>query len=154
LLIVLLTVRLYNTLLTCCVILNNMDTRSNNKNCNKQAIQTTKDFVHCAKKWPALSPQTFVDKSEELLEKLSQLNSKMSRLESIPNQISNMASTLKTESMEVEQLHKEMTGLREENNSLREKISYWRIKYLALNLIIMIWNNTAGDKTCKYKEYP
>ena len=72
-------------------------------------------------KWPTLSPQTSVDKSEELLEKLSQLNSKMSRLESIPNQISNMASTLKTVSMEVEQLHKEMKGLREENNSLREK---------------------------------
>ena len=131
-----------------------MATRSNNKKCNKEEIQATKDFVNCEKKLPALSPQTSVDKSEELLEKLSQLNSKMSRLESIPNQISNMASTFKTVSMEVEQLHKEMKGLREENNSLRGKISYWRIKYLALNLIIMIWNSTAGDKTCKYKEYP
>jgi len=131
-----------------------MATRSNNKKCNKEAIQATKDFVNCEKKWPALFPQTSVDKSEELLEKLSQLNSKMSRFESIPNQISNMASTLKTVSMEVEQLHKEMKGLREENNSLRKKISYWRIKYLPLNLILMIWNSTAGDKTWKYKEYP
>ena len=77
----------------------------------------------------------------------------MSWLESIPNQIFNMASTLKTVFMEVKQLHKEMKGLREENNSLREKISYWRIKYLPLNLIV-IWNSTAGDKTWKYKEYP
>ena len=65
-----------------------------------------------------------------------------------------MASTLKTVSIGVEQLHKEMKGLREENNSLREKISYWRIKYLPLNLILMIWSSTAGDKTWKYKEYP
>jgi len=77
-----------------------MDTRSNNKKCNKEAIQATKDFVNCETKWPALSPQTSVDKSEVLLEKLSQINSKMSRLVSIPNQISNMASTLKTVSMD------------------------------------------------------
>ena len=80
-------------------------------------IYATKDFVNYEKKWPILSPQTSVNKSEELLEKLNQLNSKMSRLESIPNQISNMASTLKTVSIEVEQLHKEMKGLWEENNS-------------------------------------
>ena len=98
-----------------------MTTRSNNKKCNKEEIQATKDFVNYEKKWPTLSPQTSVNKSEELLEKLNQLNSKMSRLESIPNQISNMASTLKTVSKEVEQLHKEMKGLRKENNSLREK---------------------------------
>ena len=130
-----------------------MDIRSNNKKCNKEEIQATKDFENC-EKWPALSPQTSMDKSEELLEKLSQRNSKMSRLESIPDQISNLASTLKTVSTDMEQLYKEMKGLREENNSLREKISYWRIKYLPLNLILMIWNSTAGDKTWKYKEYP
>ena len=62
-----------------------MTTRSNNKKCNKEKIQATKDFVNYERKWLTLSPQTSVDKSEELLEKLSQLNSKMSRLESIPN---------------------------------------------------------------------
>jgi len=45
-----------------------MDTRSNNKKCKKEAIQATKDCVNCEKKWPALSPQTSVDKSEELPE--------------------------------------------------------------------------------------
>ena len=129
-----------------------MATRSNNKKCN-EANQATKDLKNC-EIWPALPLQTSMDKSEELLEKLSQLNSKMSRLESIPNQISNIASTLKTVSMEVEQLHKEMKGLREENNSLREKNNFWRIKYLPLNLILMIWNSMAEDKTWKYKEYP
>jgi len=64
-----------------------MTTRNNNKKCNKEEIQATKDFMNCEKKWPALSPQTSVGKSEELLEKLNQINSKMSRLESIPNQI-------------------------------------------------------------------
>ena len=98
-----------------------MATGSNNKKCNKEEIQAAKDFVNCEKKWPALPPQTSLDKSDELVENLNQLNSKMSRLESIPNQISNMASTFKTVSMEVEQLHKEMKGLREENNSLRKK---------------------------------
>ena len=93
-----------------------MTTRNNNKKCNKEEIQATKDFMNCEKKWPALSPQTAVGKSEELLEKLNQINSKMSRLESIPNQISNMASTLKTVSMEVEQLHKEIKGLKENNS--------------------------------------
>jgi len=78
-----------------------MDTRSNNKKYNKEANQATKEFENCGK-WPALSPQTSMDKSEELLEKLSQLNSKMSRLESIPNQMSHLASTLKTVSMDVE----------------------------------------------------
>ena len=73
-----------------------MTTRSNNKKCNKEEIQATKGFVNYEKKWPTLSLQTSVNKSEELLEKLNQLDSKMSRLESIPNQISNMASTLKT----------------------------------------------------------
>jgi len=97
-----------------------MATRSNNKKNNKEANQATKDIVNC-EKWPALSPQTCMDKSKELLEKLSQLDSKMSRLESIPNQISNLTSTLKTVSMDVEQLHKEIKGLREENNSIREK---------------------------------
>ena len=53
-----------------------MTTRSNNKKCNKEEIQATKDFVNYEKKWPTLSPQTSVNKSEELLEK----NSKMSRL--------------------------------------------------------------------------
>jgi len=43
---------------------------------------------------------------------------------------------------------------REENSSLRKKIIYWRIEYLLLNLILMIWNSTARDKTWKYKEYP
>ena len=94
-----------------------MDTRSNHKKNNKEANQATKDFENC-EKWPALSPQTSMDKSEELLEKLSQLNSKMSRLESIPNQVSNLASTLKTVSVDMEQLLKEIKGLREENNSL------------------------------------
>ena len=97
-----------------------MDTRSNHKKNNKEANQATKDFENC-EKWPALSPQTSMDKSEELLEKLSQLNSKMSGLESIPNQVSNLASTLKTVSVDMEQLLKEIKGLREENNSLREK---------------------------------
>ena len=82
-----------------------MATRSNNKKCNNEEIQATKDFVNCEKKWPPLSPQTSVDKSEKLLEKLNQLNSKMSRLESIPNQISNLASTLETVSVDMEQLH-------------------------------------------------
>jgi len=113
-----------------------MATRSNNKKCNNEEIQATKDFVNCEKKWPPLSPQTSVDKSEKLLEKLNQLNSKMSRLESIPNQISNMASTLKTVSMEVEQLHKEMKGLREENNSLREKNQLLENKISSLELDI------------------
>ena len=97
-----------------------MDIRSNNKKCNKEEIQATKDFENC-EKWPALSPQTSMDKSEELLEKLSQRNSKMSRLVSIPDQISNLASTLKTVSTDMEQLYKEMKGLREENNSPRVK---------------------------------
>jgi len=50
-----------------------MTTRSNNKKCNKEEIQATKDFVNYEKKWPILSPQTSVSKSEELLEKLNQL---------------------------------------------------------------------------------
>jgi len=50
-----------------------MDTRSNNKKYNKEANQASKGFENC-EKWPALSPQTSMDKSEELLEKLSQLN--------------------------------------------------------------------------------
>jgi len=29
-----------------------------------------------------------------------------------------------------------------------------RIKYLSLNLTLMIWNSMAGNKTWKYKEYP
>jgi len=78
----------------------------------------------------------------------------MSRLESTPNKICDLASTLKTVSIDVEQLHEEIKDLREENSSLRKKISYWRIEYLLLNLILMIWNSTARDKTWKYKEYP
>jgi len=46
-----------------------MTTRSNNKKCNEEKIQATKDFVNYEKKWPTLSPQTSVDKSEELLHK-------------------------------------------------------------------------------------
>ena len=48
-----------------------MTTRSNNKKCNKEKIQATKDFVNYEKKWSTLSPQTSANKSEELLEKLN-----------------------------------------------------------------------------------
>jgi len=106
-------------------------TRSN----NKEANHATKDIVSC-EKWPVLSPQTSMDKSEELLEKLSQLDSKTSRFESIPNQISNLASTLKAVPMNVEQLHKEIKGLKEENNSLRQKNQLLENKISSLELDI------------------
>ena len=45
-----------------------------------------------------------------------------------------------------------MKGLREENNSLREKNQQLENKISSLEFDNL--DNTAGDKTWKYKEYP